>query len=74
MSDRVKKLTEEVRKLSHEEQADLFDALLVIMHRDVPEADRAFIAEIERRVEEINSGAVTLLDYDEVMSELRSSL
>jgi hypothetical protein len=34
MNERVKKLTEEIRKLSPDEQADLIDELLVLTYRD----------------------------------------
>ena len=42
MNERVKKLSEEIRKLSPEEQADLMDELLVLTHRDPdPEIEKA---------------------------------
>ena len=34
MNERVKKLSEEIRKLSPEEQADLMDELLVLTYRE----------------------------------------
>ena len=42
MNERVKKLSEEIRKLSPDEQADLMDELLVLTYREPdPEIEKA---------------------------------
>jgi Putative addiction module component len=51
MNERVKKLTEEIRKLPPEEQADLIDELLVLTYREPdPEIDKAWAEEAEDRL------------------------
>ena len=52
MNERVKRLTEEIRKLPPEEQADLIDELLVLTYREPdPEIDKAWAEEAEDRLE-----------------------
>jgi len=46
MNERVKKLTEEIRKLPPEEQADLIDELIVLTYREPDaEPDKAWAEE-----------------------------
>ncbi len=52
MNERVKRLTEEIRKLPPEEQADLIDELLVLTYREPdPEIDKAWAREAKDRLE-----------------------
>lgn len=74
MTERVKHLCAEAAKLTPEEQADLLDLLLAMMHEPPASADDGFEREIESRVDEIDSGAVELRDFDFVLKELRSQL
>ena len=57
MNERVKRLTEEIRKLPPEEQADLIDELLVLTYREPdPEIDKAWAEEAERRLQRYKAG------------------
>ena len=63
MNERVKKLSQEIRKLSPEEQADLMDALLALSYGKVPhKSDRAWTQEIDRRIDLVERGAVKTVD------------
>lgn len=73
MNERVKKLSEEIRKLSPEEQADLMDELLVLTYREPdPEIEKAWAEEAERRIDAYNRGETTAIPAEEVMAGLRS--
>jgi hypothetical protein len=51
MNERVKKLSEEIRRLSPNEQADLMDELLVLTYREPdPEIEKAWAEEAKRRL------------------------
>jgi Putative addiction module component len=51
MNERVKKLTEEIRKLPPDEQADLIDELIVLTYREPdPEIDKAWADEAKDRL------------------------
>jgi hypothetical protein len=66
MNERVKKLTEEIRKLSSEEQAELIDELLVLTYREPdPEIEKAWAMEIDRRVDAIERGEALHVDARE---------
>jgi Putative addiction module component len=63
MNERVKRLTEEIRKLAPDEQADLIDELLVLTYRDPdPEIEKAWASEIDRRVDAVERGQAKLID------------
>ena len=49
MNERVKKLSEEIRKFSPEEQADLVDEVLANLHGAEPGIEKAWAEEAERR-------------------------
>lgn len=50
MNERVKKLSEEIRRLTAEEQAELMDEFLTLSYRDPdPEIEKAWAEEAERR-------------------------
>ena len=62
MNERVKKLSQEIRKLSPEEQADLMDALLALSYGKVPhKSDRAWTQEIDRRIDLVERGGAKTL-------------
>ena len=73
MNERVKKLSEEIRKLSPEEQADLMDELLVLTHREPdPEIEKAWTEAAERRIDAYERGETTTVPLEDVMARLRS--
>jgi hypothetical protein len=75
MNERVKRLTEEIRKLPPEEQADLIDELLVLTYREPdPEIDKAWAEEAERRLQRYRSGLEPARDAFEVLEDIRSRL
>ena len=72
MNERVKRLTEEIRKLPPEEQADLMDELLVLTYREPdPEIDKAWAEEAERRLVAYRRGEIEAIPLEEVMARLR---
>jgi putative addiction module component (TIGR02574 family) len=72
MNERVKRLTEEIRKLPPEEQADLLDELLVLTYREPdPEIDKAWAEEAERRLAAYRRGEIEAIPLEEVMARLR---
>jgi predicted kinase len=72
MNSRVRKLAEQARQLSPEEQAELLDLLLVMSTEKTPEWEQAWAEEIERRVDRLNRGEAVLYDAEEVLAELRA--
>jgi putative addiction module component (TIGR02574 family) len=70
MNERVKRLSEQIRKLSLEEQADLLDDLLA--RAPDPRIDMVWTEEAERRLAALKAGETTAQPLDEVMTELRS--
>ena len=74
MNERVKHLADQARQLTPEEQADLCDLLLVMMHETAPEMDKNLEEEIKRRVGEIDRGEVELADFDNSLRSLRAKL
>ena len=73
MNERVKKLSEEIRKLSPEEQADLIDELLVLTYREPdPVIEKAWAEEAERRMRAYERGETKGEPVEEVLAELRS--
>ncbi len=72
MNERVKRLTEEIRQLPREEQAELFDELLVLTSRETdPEIDKAWADEAERRIDARDRGETKSISHDEVMARLQ---
>jgi len=72
MNERVKKLTEEIRKLSPDEQADLMDELLVLTYREPdPERGKAWAEEIDRRIDAVERGEAQLVDAREHLAKYK---
>lgn len=71
MSDRIKDLSLEARKLPPAERAELIDNLISSL--DEPDAliDAAWAEEAERRLRLIDSGEMPTIGAAEVMAELR---
>ena len=71
MNERVKKLSEEIRKLSPDEQADLMDELLVLTHREPdPEIEKAWAEEAKRRWQDYLDAKTKTVPVDEVFARL----
>ena len=74
MNERVKKLSEEIRKLSPEEQAELMDELLVLTYQPIePAVEKAWSEEIGRRINEVRRGEATLVDAREALRKYKTS-
>ena len=72
MSTLVEELSARAETLSAEDRARLVEELLDSLQGESdPEADSAWDREIERRVAEIESGAVKLVSAEEVHAEAR---
>ena len=72
MNERVKKLSEEIRKLSPEEQADLMDELLANLHSSPdPESDKTWLDEIDRRIDAVDRGEATTVDAREALRKYK---
>jgi putative addiction module component (TIGR02574 family) len=72
MSTLVEELSARVKALSVEDRARLAEELLDSLHgQSDAEADAAWDREIERRVAEIESGAVKLIPAEDVHAEAR---
>jgi hypothetical protein len=71
MSDRVKNLSIEARKLPLAERAELIENLLASL--DAPDAriDALWAEEAERRVQLVDAGEMATRDAAEVIAELR---
>jgi hypothetical protein len=68
-------LSEEIRKLPPEEQADLIDELLVLTCREpAPEIEKAWLEEAERRWQRYKSGSDPGHDASEVLESIRAEL
>lgn len=70
MNERVKRLTDEIRKLPPEDQADLLDELLILTHRESdPEIEKAWREEIESRLSAHERGELKARPADEVLKK-----
>jgi len=67
----VKELLAEAISLPVEERAVLVDTLLRSLNPAEEGLDREWIAEAERRLEEIRSGKVATIPADDVFAEIR---
>ena len=69
-------LREELLSLPAEERQELADELYESLgdQPEDPEWERAWAAELERRVQDVGDGRVDLLDADDVHAELRAEL
>jgi putative addiction module component len=70
MNERVKKLSQQIRKLSPDEQADLLDELLVHVHSNSdPAILKAWAEEAERRLDRYLSGRTKTRDARKVLAK-----
>ena len=71
MARDVKELIREAAELPESDRATLAGAMLESLEpRPTPEVKAAWSREIERRVREIDTGAVELLDWEQIRAEL----
>jgi putative addiction module component (TIGR02574 family) len=72
MSMTLQQIMTEARQLPREQINELFDLLLAeAFGQPDPQIDAAWRVETRRRIEEIESGKVQGVPYDQVMAELR---
>jgi putative addiction module component (TIGR02574 family) len=75
MSRAVEKIVEEIHSLSASEKEELLHALIVELDSGHdPEIDAAWLAEAQRRGQEIDDGTVECVPASEVFERLRSAL
>jgi hypothetical protein len=71
MNERVRKLSEEIRELTLEEQPGVMDELPALTSRDPePEVEEAWIAEAERRLDAYERGETHATPAEDVMERL----
>ena len=73
MPEAAEKVRSEALRLPLHERARLAEELIASLDEDA-EVDAAWAQEIQRRIAEVESGAVELVDADEVMARLRASI
>jgi len=66
----VKKVVEEALELNEHDRAEVVGALLESLEVEDPEEEAAFVAELERRAAEMESGAVKGIPSEELWAEL----
>jgi len=71
MNERVKQIAEQARQLTGEEQAELVDELLAMMHEPSPEWEKAWADEAERRWQAFKRGEMKSYSWEEVKEQLR---
>jgi hypothetical protein len=71
MNERVRKISEQIRQLTAEEQADLLDEMLVHRLPD-PEIEKAWIDEAERRLVALERGETQTEPLEDAMTRLRA--
>ena len=79
MADAARHLLEEALQLSIEERSLLIEKLLESLHDEEQslspeEWERVWTEELKRRIREIDNGEVELIDGDEALRSVRSSL
>ena len=75
MSNTLSELKQKAAQLTEVERAELAMALIESLDNEVDaDVDEAWRVEIERRIAEIDSGAVQLVPGDEVFARIRRKL
>lgn len=75
MTPAIAEILEKVKRLSVSEQADLADWLAIkIAHEAPPEIAALQLEEVQRRIREVEAGAVKLIPGDEALAEVRGLL
>jgi putative addiction module component (TIGR02574 family) len=73
MEAEIDKLEAEALKLAPGERAALAQRLLASLEEDA-EIEDAWVVEIERRIAEVESGAVQVIPIEEALARVRASL
>ena len=73
METELEKLEAEALKLTAGERAALAQRLLASLEDDA-EIDEAWAVEVERRIAEVESGAVQLIPIEEALARVRAAL
>jgi len=73
METELQKLEAEALKLTADERAALAQRLLASLEEDA-EIDEAWAVEVERRIAEIESGAVPLIPIADALAQVRAAL
>jgi len=71
LSDGIKDLSLEARKLPLAERAELMDDLLASLDEPDPRIDALWAEEAERRLRLVDSGEMPVYDAEEIIAELR---
>lgn len=72
MTPAISNILKEVEQLSPEERAELADHLVESLARDIPpEMAATHIAEVRRRIADVESGKVSLIPGDEALAYFR---
>ena len=72
MTQAVADILHEAEKLSVAEREELADRLVESLARDVPpEIERGQVAEVRRRIAQVDSGEVTLIPGEEALEQVR---
>lgn len=71
MNERVKKLTEEIHKLSSEEQAELIELLVLTYREPDPEIEKELIEEVGQRIDAYDRGETTVVDAREALRKYK---
>ena len=73
METRLERLEQEALKLTPSERAALAQRLLASLDVDA-DIEEAWAAEVERRIADVESGAVQVIPMHEALAQVRSSL
>lgn len=73
METELEKLEAEALKLTPEDRAALAQRLLASLEKDA-EIEEAWAVEVERRIAEIESGAVPLIPIADALAQIRAGL
>ncbi len=76
MSSTAKKLLDEILQLPKDERERIAEEVWLSLHDEDEEGDveAAWDEEIKKRLDEIDSGKVEMVPFDEVMSQIEKSL
>lgn len=72
MTQAIAHILDEAEQLSFPERAELTDLLVADLTHEIPaEIESAQLAEVRRRIAEVESGEVALIPGDEVLAHMR---
>ena len=74
MTEAVSRIFEESQALSTSERGQLIDLMIEQINQAAPEVGPADLAEIHRRMDEVESGAVKMIPAAEVETRIRGIL